>query len=203
MTTSLITRPVTIASLEAEMTTIYNGRKKPTATDTRSTNIRQLTNATLKGHRVSNQTRTTTKHGHTVTENTGYSYRELQAVLKGMGLKASGSTADLTARLERARTETTVESDYPKKRKSSGKGKRSTKAPTPKRTWNGLSYRQAQHLVKWGRENIVGFEPPARNTGWDNVSANCDELLNCEHFWTVLNDNATATELKDLTGFTA
>lgn len=193
-TTAITDEPLVLAS---EM---KPDRKAPDTQEVDPTRVDNLVKATKEGVRVSNQERKVERHGKTVNHNTAYSYNELRAVMKELGLKASGSWIVLRERLERARTNTLVESD--RKKVKPERKPRTKKEKAPKRTSKeGLDYRQSQRLVKWAKENLVGYVAPCKNTGWDNVLENIDAIYNCSHFWNLANgDNQAAKEEMMLMG---
>jgi hypothetical protein len=121
-------------------------------------------------------------------------YRQLQAQCKELGLKASGKTVALEARLVRHAQGTLTDSDYPK-----SKAKAKTDRPTD--TF-GLSYRQAQKLVKWCKENVVGADtlPLQKNTGWANVLANVSLCCTTEHFRAIMENSKTRKTLTEHLG---
>jgi hypothetical protein len=108
---------------------------------------------------------------------------DLKAILKGFGLKVSGKKAELLARLERHATGTLLDGDKPRHRAASVKGKRHA------HTCNGMTYRQAQRFVKFAKENLVGYEAPCKNCGWDNIEQNIEAILDNEHFWALMNNS--------------
>lgn len=99
-------------------------------------------------------------------------YRELQRQCKDLGLKAVGKRAVLEARLERYRDGSTGDADYPKSNRT-GKG---NKAPS-RATQRAISYRIAQRVIKYWCENLPGFTPCAKRTGWSNLEAIATQLL--------------------------
>lgn len=106
------------------------------------------------------------KHGQSMTsdlatvkpEKSGDSpnYRELQRQCKDAGLRASGSTEAMQARLERH---------------AQGKASGLDLAPTKSQpqTFQGLSYRQAQAMVSHLRKDKPELCKGIRNCGWDNI----------------------------------
>lgn len=118
-------------------------------------------------------------------------YREAQKLCGMVGLKASGSHDLLTQRW----------SAYVKKETTPDMLK---SKPKEKRRYLGLSYRQAQRLVKWCRESFTSNQLAKlklqRNTGWDRVEQNCDALLDSEAFWEYVENDKYAEELNEFLG---
>lgn len=121
-------------------------------------------------------------------------YRQLQTRCKELGIKASGSTACLETRLVRHSQGTLTDSDYPKT-------KARAKSAKPTDTF-GLSYRQAQRLVKWCKENLYNISdlPLVKNIGWDNVLLNVGFLCTTDAFRTLLSNTKTRKELTEYLG---
>lgn len=99
-------------------------------------------------------------------------YRELQRECKAKGLKAIGKRAVLEARLQRHAKGTTGDADYCKASRSGKAGKAPCRA-----TQRTISYRTAQRVVKYWCENLPGFDPCAKRTGWSNLEAIALQLL--------------------------
>lgn len=121
-------------------------------------------------------------------------YRELQAQCKTLGLKASGKTTALENRLVRHAKGTLTESDY-------NKTKTKAKKERPSDTF-GLSYRQAQRLVKWCKENVAHSDalPIIKNTGWDNIMLNIQYLCTTEHFRSIMSTPKNRKALTEYLG---
>lgn len=121
-------------------------------------------------------------------------YRQLQAECKALGIKASGSAACLENRLVRHAQGALTDADY-------SKSKTKAKKEKPSDTF-GLSYRQAQRLVKWCKENVVGVDnlPLVRNSGWENVLMNVAFLCTTEHFRAIMATKGNRKELTDYIG---
>ena len=93
-------------------------------------------------------------------------YRELQQRCKQYGLRAVGKRNVLAARLERYDKGTTNAGDYNKKAKSTVK--------------HNTSYRDAQRCIRYWCENLVGFTPSCKRTGWTNLQTIAQELLEAD-----------------------
>ena len=126
-------------------------------------------------------------------------YRELQASAKELGVKASGSYATIEARIERHLSGTAAEADYTKPKAKSTKPKAKAepkpKAKAAKADTSGLTYRQAQRFNSWCKENITGYCPPCKNSGWVNVRLLMVGWLNSHHFKQVMAQKKQVAEL--------
>lgn len=132
-------------------------------------------------------------------------YRELQQACAKVNLKANGSREALLERLEAHVMGTATPDMYKKAKAKKGtkKGKVEVKNPSAvaqekRDTASTLTYRQAQRLVKYGSENVVGFEKAHKNAGWDNVKANLELLLNCDHFKKLQTNTDVVNEISSL-----
>lgn len=113
-------------------------------------------------------------------------YRDLQGQCKGFGLKANGSTALLKDRLEAHFNGTATPDMYAKVKTSKPRG-----TAKVKESCFGLTYKQAQRLVKWCKDNMPSNLLPAdmaRNTGWTNVKHNAERCLTAHGWCAKLND---------------
>lgn len=93
-------------------------------------------------------------------------YRELQQRCKQYGLRAVGKRNVLAARLERYDKGTTTSADYNKSAKVT--------------VQHSTSYRDAQATIRYWCENLVGFVPSCKRTGWSNLQTIAQELLEAD-----------------------
>lgn len=111
-------------------------------------------------------------------------YREVQAAAKVLNVSAKGCKDDIILR----------GIDHKHNQKKAATKQRRLYDET-------LTYRQAQRLVKWYRENVPAANATLiKNIGWDNVAANCDAILDDQEFWNYVNQDEYANELNEFIG---